>query len=143
VLLREREERVQRRGVGERRHREARRREAGALVKLVLGVLQRRGGGVHRDPLGDHGLERAEVHEHNGAEDEAAFFSVATESFFERGAFLRTHQPALYELLREYFNQDPAAWPLPPSRPEAEAVSGRERRRLRRAAERRMAKRRS
>jgi Mlc titration factor MtfA (ptsG expression regulator) len=77
-----------------------------------------------------------------GAEDEAEFFSVATESFFERGAFLRTHQPALYELLREYFNQDPADWPPPPSRPEAEAVSGRERRRLRRAAERRMAKRR-
>lgn len=77
-----------------------------------------------------------------GAEDGAEFFAVATESFFERGAFLKAHQPALYGLLSEYYNQDPAAWPPPPSRPTAEAVSGRERRRRRRAAERRISKRR-
>ena len=75
-----------------------------------------------------------------GAEDEAEFFSVATESFFERGAFLKAHQPALYQLLAEYYNQDPAAWPPPPSRPEVEANTGRERRRLRRASQRRASK---
>lgn len=77
-----------------------------------------------------------------GAEDEAEFFSVATESFFERGAFLREHQPQLYELLAEYYNQDPASWPPPPPKPDGEAATGRERRRLRRAAERRISKRR-
>jgi Mlc titration factor MtfA (ptsG expression regulator) len=77
-----------------------------------------------------------------GAEDEAEFFSVATESFFERGAFLKANQPALYGLLAEYYNQEPAAWPPPPPKPEGEAVTGRERRRLRRAAQRRSAKRR-
>lgn len=77
-----------------------------------------------------------------GAEDEAEFFAVATESFFERGAFLQANHPALYELLGEYFNQDPAAWPPPPPRPEAAAATGRERRRLRRATQRQMSKRR-
>ena len=51
-----------------------------------------------------------------GAEDEAEFFAVATESFFERGAFLQTHHPELYEILAWYYNQDPASWPPPPRR---------------------------
>lgn len=77
-----------------------------------------------------------------GAEDEAEFFSVATESFFERGAFLQEHQPQLYELLAEYYNQDPASWPPPPPAPLGDGATARERRRLRRAAERKIAKRR-
>jgi Mlc titration factor MtfA (ptsG expression regulator) len=46
-----------------------------------------------------------------GAEDEEEFFAVATESFFERGAYLKTNHPQLYQVLSEYYNQDPAAWP--------------------------------
>ena len=44
-----------------------------------------------------------------GAESPAEFFAVATEAYFQRGALLRQHHAALYELLRDYFLIDTAA----------------------------------
>jgi Mlc titration factor MtfA (ptsG expression regulator) len=44
------------------------------------------------------------------AEDPAEFFAVATEFFFERPVALRSHHPDLYEQLRSFYRQDPAAW---------------------------------
>jgi len=44
------------------------------------------------------------------AEDEAEFFAVATEDFFERPVELRTAHPRLYELLQEFYALDPASW---------------------------------
>jgi Mlc titration factor MtfA (ptsG expression regulator) len=44
------------------------------------------------------------------AEDEAEFFAVATEDFFERPAELLTAHPRLYALLQEFYALDPAAW---------------------------------
>ncbi|HEX6040508.1 M90 family metallopeptidase [Longimicrobium sp.] len=44
-----------------------------------------------------------------GATNEAEFFAVATEAFFERPALLQARHPDLYEELARYFNQDPAA----------------------------------
>lgn len=44
-----------------------------------------------------------------GAQDEAEFFAVATEAFFERPERLRRERPRLYELLRGYYRQDTAA----------------------------------
>lgn len=67
-----------------------------------------------------------------GAEDESEFFAVATESFFERGAFLKANHPELYLVLSEYYNQDPAAWSLPLPRSGQTSETGRERRRRRR-----------
>jgi Mlc titration factor MtfA (ptsG expression regulator) len=63
-----------------------------------------------------------EAHRHNrhrnslldpyGATSEAEFFAVATECFFDRPPDLRHEHQDLYALLRDYFNQDPAArWP--------------------------------
>jgi Mlc titration factor MtfA (ptsG expression regulator) len=75
-----------------------------------------------------------------GAEDESEFFAVATESFFERGAYLKANHPELYQVLSEYYNQDPAAWKVPPPRSGTRAETGRERRRRRRAEERRRRK---
>ncbi len=75
-----------------------------------------------------------------GAEDEAEFFSVATESFFERGAYLKAHHPELYDVLVWYYGQDPATWPPPPKRETQAAASGRERRKRRREQERRLRK---
>jgi Mlc titration factor MtfA (ptsG expression regulator) len=43
-----------------------------------------------------------------GASDEAEFFSVATESFFDQPHALRAEHPGLYDLLRTYYRQDPA-----------------------------------
>lgn len=43
-----------------------------------------------------------------GATDEAEFFAVATEFFFERPTLMRTRRPALYDLLLGYYRQDPA-----------------------------------
>ena len=44
------------------------------------------------------------------AEDEAEFFAVATEDFFERSAQLLQAHPRLYALLQEFYALDPAAW---------------------------------
>ena len=43
-----------------------------------------------------------------GATNEAEFFAVATEAFFNLPHALRAHEPALYELLQGLYNQDPA-----------------------------------
>jgi Mlc titration factor MtfA (ptsG expression regulator) len=47
------------------------------------------------------------------AEDEAEFFAVATEDFFERPAELLRAHPRLYALLQEFYAVDPAAWTAP------------------------------
>lgn len=47
------------------------------------------------------------------AEDEAEFFAVATEDFFERPKELLEAHPRLYELLAEFYALDPAAWATP------------------------------
>ncbi|MCI0362525.1 MAG: zinc-dependent peptidase [Phycisphaerales bacterium] len=44
-----------------------------------------------------------------GATNVGEFFAVATECFFERGLWMRHLHPRLYEVLREYYQQDPAA----------------------------------
>jgi Mlc titration factor MtfA (ptsG expression regulator) len=44
-----------------------------------------------------------------GAENHAEFFAVATEAFFELPEDLRELHPELYEVLRDYYRQDPAA----------------------------------
>lgn len=46
------------------------------------------------------------------AEDEAEFFAVATEDFFERPTELRKAHPRLYALLREFYGLDPASWTM-------------------------------
>ena len=43
-----------------------------------------------------------------GATDEAEFFAVATECFFEKPVQLRRRHPELYEVLSGFYNQDPA-----------------------------------
>jgi Mlc titration factor MtfA (ptsG expression regulator) len=45
-----------------------------------------------------------------GAESPPEFFAVATEAFFEIGAEVKAHHPALYAQLQAYYQQDPAAW---------------------------------
>jgi len=47
--------------------------------------------------------------DHYGATNRAEFFAVATEAFFERPTALQQERPALYEALRRYYGQDPAA----------------------------------
>ena len=45
-----------------------------------------------------------------GAEEPAEFLAVAVEAFFECALALRQRHAEVYELLRDYFRQDPAAW---------------------------------
>lgn len=42
--------------------------------------------------------------------DEAEFFAVATETFFETPLKLQRHHPDLYEILSQYYRQDPAVY---------------------------------
>ena len=44
------------------------------------------------------------------AEDEAEFFAVATEDFYERSTLLQDAHPRLYGLLAEFYGVDPAGW---------------------------------
>lgn len=52
---------------------------------------------------------RGTLLDHYGATNEAEFFAVASECFFERPLRLRTRHPALYDELSRYYGQDPAA----------------------------------
>jgi Mlc titration factor MtfA (ptsG expression regulator) len=45
-----------------------------------------------------------------GTTNEGEFFAVATECFFDRPADLRGRHRRLYEMLRDFYRQDPAAW---------------------------------
>jgi Mlc titration factor MtfA (ptsG expression regulator) len=45
-----------------------------------------------------------------GAENEAEFFAVATETFFERPGELLAGNPSLYEILRDFYHVDPVSW---------------------------------
>jgi Mlc titration factor MtfA (ptsG expression regulator) len=45
-----------------------------------------------------------------GTTDPAEFFAVATECFFERPREMRDMHPELYQVLKEYYCQDPAEW---------------------------------
>jgi Mlc titration factor MtfA (ptsG expression regulator) len=44
-----------------------------------------------------------------GASDPTEYFAVATETFFSRPRAMQRHHPRLYQLLSEYFQQDPSA----------------------------------
>lgn len=54
-----------------------------------------------------------------GATNEGEFFAVATECFFDKPAQMQARHPQLYELLRDYYRQDPAArcWAKRPGGP--------------------------
>ena len=45
-----------------------------------------------------------------GATNEAEFFAVATESFFEKSRQMEEEHPELYRLLRDFFATDPQSW---------------------------------
>ena len=45
------------------------------------------------------------------AEAPSEFFAVAVEAFFETPHDVREGYPRVYDLLRAYFDQDPASWP--------------------------------
>ena len=46
-----------------------------------------------------------------GASDPAEFFAVVTECFFDAPRAMQREHPALYQLFRDYYRQDPAGWP--------------------------------
>ncbi len=66
-----------------------------------------------------------------GATNEAEFFAVATEAFFERPTRLRDGHPELYAMLRDVYGQDPAG-PVHVDGDEGEGETPEERRRRRR-----------
>lgn len=52
---------------------------------------------------------RASVLNPYGATNEAEFFAVATEMFFDQPQLMVEHSPDLYRVLQEYYRQDPVA----------------------------------
>ena len=54
-----------------------------------------------------------------GATNEAEFFAVATECFFECGPRMREQHPELYAILRGFYRQDTAVWTQQAGDPQA------------------------
>lgn len=52
-----------------------------------------------------------------GAKNEAEFFAVATEEFFDRPLELKKHAPGLYRVLCDYYQQEPASRVTPTREP--------------------------
>jgi len=59
---------------------------------------------------GDSVMDGDSVINSYGATNEAEFFAVVTESFFERPQALRQQHSALYQLLYRYYQVDPVSW---------------------------------
>jgi Mlc titration factor MtfA (ptsG expression regulator) len=53
---------------------------------------------------------RRSVFDEYGATSPVEFMAVAVETFFEPALALRRQHREIYEILAEYFRQDPAAW---------------------------------
>lgn len=66
-------------------------------------------GGDYKRLIDDIARDRKTTLRAYGATDPAEFFAVATEAFFEKPRALRRRHPALYEQLRGFYRQDPAA----------------------------------
>lgn len=45
------------------------------------------------------------------AQNPAEFFAVATEAFFEKADVMKRRLPELYDVLKDFYQQDPARWP--------------------------------
>ena len=54
-----------------------------------------------------NGAERPPLRRY-GATNTAEFFAVATEAFFDAPTVLERNEPALYDVLRDFYHQDPA-----------------------------------
>ena len=57
-----------------------------------------------------HGPAGRAVLDAYGTTNQAEFFAVATETFFEKPHALRQRYPELYELLREFYGLEPTEW---------------------------------
>lgn len=66
-------------------------------------------GGEYRQLIADLDRHMPTLIDAYGATTPAEFFAVVTEAFFERPVALRRRHPELYEQLRSFFRQDPAA----------------------------------
>ncbi len=67
----------------------------------------------HYDDLVGHARAgRRSVLNPYGSTNPAEFFAVATETFFEKPCALKRRLPDLYDVLRDYYQQNPAGWPV-------------------------------
>ncbi len=67
-------------------------------------------GGEYHNLLQKVDRDEADVMSDYGATNEAEFFAVATETFFEKPLQFRKAHPALYDQLKGYYKLDPAGW---------------------------------
>lgn len=58
-----------------------------------------------------------------GASSMAEFFAVSTECFFTRPVAMQRRHPELFEILSEFYKQDPRRWFAPPGQGEPAAVA--------------------
>lgn len=66
--------------------------------------------GEYRRLVGSVRRGEATLLDQYGASNQAEFFAVATECFFERPSALQQRHEQLYAVLRDFYRQDPAGW---------------------------------
>ncbi len=69
----------------------------------------------HFDRLRAGRKKQRQMMDKYGATNEAEFFAVATEAFFEKPERMQENAPDLYELLKQYYGFDPAVDANPPN----------------------------
>lgn len=88
--------------------------EMGGSIPFRDPALQRRwqqvAQGEYQRLLDDVRAQRDTVLDPYGATDQAEFFAVASECFFEQPGPLRRAHPELYEMLTLFYQLDPAQW---------------------------------
>ncbi len=62
--------------------------------------------GLHFEALREHHAPERKVLRMYGATNEAEFFAVATESYFERGERMKLEMPDLYDVLHQFYGRD-------------------------------------
>ena len=75
-----------------------RRGELDEWVEVCTEAFEALRAGIDREPLQPY-----------GATNPAEFFAVATEAFFDVPLMLEANESRLYDVLRDYYRQDPAA----------------------------------
>jgi Mlc titration factor MtfA (ptsG expression regulator) len=73
---------------------------------------------LHFDALRDGDETAARVLRDYGGKNEAEFFAVATESFFERPVRMKAETPELYDVLMRFYGFDPEQHPVCADSPE-------------------------
>ena len=84
--------------------------EIGALPQGLAPGREREWASIAEEEMERLRSRKRSAFDEYGADDPGEFLGVAVEAFFEIPQVVRRRHPRVYQILSEYFRQDPAAW---------------------------------